>query len=62
MQPGHEEIWEAITWIEKQLAKIRAELDSLHEETSDLRLDLWKMDSRVDAVERGLQAVERACR
>jgi len=58
----HEEIWEAITRIEGQLAKIRADLDELH--YSDVRHDqqYWQLEDKVGGIERGLQSVERACR
>jgi len=59
----HEEIWEAITRIEGQLAKIRADLDDLrHNEVRNLKTEAWQFESKINDLERGLQSVERACR
>ena len=59
----HEEIWEAITRIENQLAKIRADLNDLrHNEVRNLKTETWQLESKVSEIERSLQNVERLCR
>ena len=59
----HEELWDAISRIEAQLTKIRTDLDDLrHNEVRNVKLESWQLESRVSAVERGLQNVERMCR
>jgi len=59
----HEELWDAISRIEAQLTKIRTDLDDLrHNEVRNVKLKSWQLESRVSAVERGLQNVERVCR
>ena len=59
----HEELWDAISRIEAQLTKIRTDLDNLrHNEVRNVKLESWQLESRVSAVERGLQNVERVCR
>jgi len=59
----HEELWDAISRIEAQLTKIRTDLDDLrHNEVRNVKLESWQLESRVSAVERGLQNVERVCR
>ena len=59
----HEELWEAITRLEGQLAKIRADLDDLrYNEVRNLKLESWQLENKVSELERSLQSVERACR
>ena len=59
----HEEIWEAITRLENQLAKMQADLDDLrHREVRNLKTETWQLESKVNDLERSLQTVERACR
>ena len=59
----HEEIWEAITRLENQLAKICADLDDLrHNEVRNLKTETWQLENRVSGVERAVQSIERACR
>jgi predicted nucleic acid-binding Zn-ribbon protein len=58
----HEELWEAITRIEGQLAKIHAGLDDLHNDVHNFKLDFYRLENKVNDLERSLQTVERACR
>lgn len=59
----HKELWDAITRLERQLAKIRADLDDLrHNEVRNLKQESWQLENKVSELERGLQSVERACR
>jgi len=59
----HEELREAITRLENQLAKIRADLDNLrHNEVRNLKLESWQLENKVSNLERGLQSVECVCR
>ena len=58
----HEEIWEAITRLESQLAKICADLDNLHNDAHNSTLDFCQLESKVSGVERAVQSIERACR
>lgn len=59
----HEEIWETITRLESQLAKIRADLDDLrHREVRDLKTESWQLENRISGVESAVQSIERACR
>ena len=59
---SHEELWEAITRIENQLAKIRADLDNLHNDAHNSTLDFCQFENKVSNLEHSLQSVERACR
>jgi regulator of replication initiation timing len=58
----HEELWEAITRLENQLAKIRADLDNLHNDAHNSMLDFCQLENKVNGIEHSLQSVERACR
>ena len=56
-------VWAAITRLESQLGKIRADLDDLrHREVAGVKTDIWQIEANISKVESDLQSVERACR
>ena len=58
-----EAIWSAISRLENQLGKIRADLDDLrHCEVARVKMDIWQMEANISKVESDLHSVERICR